>query len=207
MLYSWSSIINIPSGAMLNYNEYDSLLTCYGTTSYNHLLKHISSYYTAEGRDTQDPQWMHHCIMASLTKEVKARVILHSDQYTYRGIPSGPLLLKVIIQETCVDSNATIRHIRENLGGLNVYIRSINSNITTFNQRVMSLLDSLNACGESTNDLLTSLLKGYKAATDHTFTFYIQRKEEQFDDGEPLTPSQLMCFAKNKYITLPDEGR
>ena len=86
-------------------------------------------------------------------------------------------------------------------------MRHVKSDITAFNQHIRSLLDSLHARGETTNDLLTNLFKGYKAATDSSFTLYIQCKEEQFDDGENFTPEQLMNHACNKFITLSNEGR
>jgi hypothetical protein len=145
--------------------------------------------------------------MGSLTTLGKTKIILHSSKYMLAGKPSGPLLLKVIIQETSVNTNASSRHIRDNLTSLDSYMRFAKSDILAFNMHVRSLLDTLHSCGETTNDLLSNLFRGYKAASDSTFTQYIQRKEEQFDDGESITPDQLMQHARNKYVALRDEGR
>jgi hypothetical protein len=46
------------------------------------------------------------------------------------------------------------------------------------NLHVQSLIEALNARGEMTTDLLTSLFKGYKAAKDEKFVEYIEKKEE-----------------------------
>ena len=120
---------------------------------------------------------LYHSIMGSLFKADKTKVIMHSTKYICQGLPSGPMLLKFIVQETCVDSNATTQQIRDSLGNLDSYMRHVKSNITMFNQHVCLLLDSLHAHGETTNNLLTNLFKGYKAATNSTFTLYIQCKE------------------------------
>ena len=125
----------------------------------------------------------------------------------HAGRTSGLLLLKVIIQETSVNSNASSRQIRDNLTFLNSYMRFIKSDILAFNIHVRSLLDTLHAYGETINDLLSNLFRGYKAASNSTFTQYIQRKEEQFDDGDNFTPDQLMQHARNMYVALRDEGR
>ena len=160
------------------------------------------TYMSANGCNAQHAQWMYFCIMGSLTTLGKTKIILHSSKYMLAGRPSGPLLLKVIIHETSMNSNASSKHIRDNLSSLDSYMRFIKSDILAFNMHVRFLLDTLHSCGETTNDLLSN-----KAASDSTFTQYIQRKEVQFDHGESFTPDQLMQHAKNKYVALRDKGR
>ena len=202
-----SFITNIPNNADPENVTHENLLTSYGTVTYNRICNHVASYSNPPQRDAQDSQFMYHCIMASLSKECKSRIILHKHKYMHRGLPSGPMLLKILIQETCMDSQVTTRHIRENLGKLDTYMVSIGSDINKFNDHVLSLLGSLAAHGETTQDLLTNLFKGYKAATDSAFTAYIQHKEEESNDGNAITPNSLMSFARNKFVTLTTEGK
>ena len=117
------------------------------------------------------------------------------SQYKINGFASGNLLSKVIIQESHLDSNAMTTVIRRQLSSLDTYINTISCNITKFNAHVQKLLEGLSARGETTHDLLMNLFKGYQAATDHTFVKYIERKQEEYEDGADMTSLSLMDLA------------
>ena len=70
------------------------------------------------------------------------------------------------------------------------------------NGHMQKLLEGLSARGETMHDLLTNLFKGYQAATDHTFVKYIERKQEEYEDGAEMTSTSLMNLADKKYKTL-----
>jgi len=123
-----------------------------------------------------------------------------------RGFLSGNLLLKIIVRESYLDTNATTANIRKKLSSLDTYILTIGSDITKFNIHVSLLMDSLAARGESTQDLLTNLFKGYQAATDKTFVDYIGRKLEKYEEGEDVTSEALMEQADNKFKLLKESG-
>jgi hypothetical protein len=75
------------------------------------------------------------------------------------------------------------------------------------NDYVTSLHDALLARGEVSNDLLVNLFKGYKASSDRRFVAYIEKKEEDYEDGtNVITPQQLMTLAKNRYEVLMEKG-
>ena len=165
LLYGWGPILNIPVDPSALQHNTSSLLTQYGTISHESLVAHADTYISVNSYNAQHAQWMYHCIMGSLTTMGKTKVILCSSKYMHAGRFSGPLLLKVIIQETSVNSNASFRQIRDNLTSLDSYMRFIKSDILAFNMHVRSLLDTLHSCGETTNDLLSNLFRGYKAAS------------------------------------------
>jgi len=71
---------------------------------------------------------------------------------------------------------------------------------------VKNLVDQLRARGEYTNDLLINLFKGYLSATDKSFTTYIEKKLEAYEEGQDMTADQLMLWARNKYDLLRDKG-
>ena len=71
---------------------------------------------------------------------------------------------------------------------------------------VKNLVDQLRAQGEYTNDLLINLFKGYLSATDKSFTTYIDKKLEAYEEGQDMSADQLMLWARNKYDLLLDKG-
>ena len=140
--------------------------------------------------------------MASLSKVVKTKIVVWEKQYKINGKGSSNLLLKVIIRESHLDSNATTMVIRRQLSSLDTYINTIWCDITKFNAYIQNLLEGLASRGETTNDLLSNLFKGYQAASDHTSVKYINRKQEEYDDGWLLTRLDLMDLADKKYNNL-----
>jgi hypothetical protein len=117
--------------------------------------------------------------MNSISKEGKNKMLIWRQQYTVDDFSSGNLLLKIIIRESHLDTNATTSSIRTKMSNLDSYSMTIGSDITKFNGYVRLFIDSLAARGETSNDLLTNLFKGYEAATDKTFVDYIGRKKER----------------------------
>ena len=89
-------------------------------------------------------------------------------QYKINRKGSGNLLLKIIIPESHLDSNATTMVIHQQLSSLNTYINTIGCDITKFNVYVHNLLKGLALRGETTNNLLSNLFKGYQAVSNHT---------------------------------------
>ena len=60
---------------------------------------------------------------------------------------------------------------------------------------------SLEARGESTNDLLVNVFKGYQMAHDEDFAQFIKRKKDAYNEGADITVASLMDAAENKYKT------
>ena len=76
---------------------------------------------------------------------------------------------------------------------------TINSNIELFNLHVKNAKEGLTARGESVNDLLLKLFKGYKATADTNFVEYMKKKEEAYLEGKGFDADELMQLALNKY--------
>ena len=131
--------------------------------------------------------------MASLSKVGKTDIMVWEKQYKINGKGSGDLLLKIIIQESRLNSNVTTMVICRQLSSLDTYINTIGCDITKLNVYVQNLPEGLDSRGESTNDFLSNLFKGYQAVSDHTFVKYINRKEEEYDNGL-------------SFFTIPDHG-
>ena len=181
------------------------LLTEYGSVTLAQVRACAEAYVFGQTRAAQDSVMLYHCIMNSLGRTGRDKINVWEEEYKFSNPQgtdkrfSGACLLKVVIRESHIDTNATTSHIREQLSSLDFYMPSVNSDIEKFNLHVQTLLEQLAARGETTNDLLTNLFKGYKAVQDKKFVQYIELKEEKYEEGEDMSPQQLMKVALNKY--------
>jgi hypothetical protein len=199
--YDWNAILEIPTGTE-DALEYKHLITNYGEISLEDVKKHAATYVNGAVRAAQDSRMMANCIKKTLTVEARNTITLSKDDYTFNGIISGACLLKVVIQKTIIDSNATTRIIREDLSKLDAYMVTIDSDILKFNDYVQELLESLHARGETTQDLLPNLFKAYANASDKVFVKYIEDKKNEFDEGKDIDGKTLMLLAANKFKTM-----
>ena len=93
------------------------------------------------------------------------------------------LLIKVIIRESFIDTQATTRILREHLSSLPEKLTELKGDIDQLNAFVKLTQDQLAARGETSTDLLANLFKGYLTSRDSTFRRYIEKKQEDYDDG------------------------
>jgi len=106
------------------------------------------------------------------------------------------------------DTRATVTYIRTAMLKLDDYMKTIDSDIEKFNLYVRKLRQNLSATrGESSNNLLVNLFKGYASASDESFTRDIQRKKDAYDKGDDVTEETLMKDTINKFQNLKLEGK
>ena len=79
---------------------------------------------------------------------------------------------------------------------------SVDSDIRVFNQHVRIIRQGLTCRGESIDDLMVHLFRGYLQARDANFRQYLERKKESWEEGTDFTPDELMTWALNKYTLL-----
>jgi hypothetical protein len=91
----------------------------------------------------QDSMMMYHCIWNTLTKVGCNKILVWKQDFTIGTLPSGVLLLKVIIQEAHIDTKGTVRHVCEKISLLNEHIATIAHNINKFNTYVINLVNGL----------------------------------------------------------------
>jgi len=203
---NWDNVIRIlilgpdePVPEELDDQVRPSLLKDYGRITMDQVRQHADRYIGAVCRAAQNSHQLYVCLQNSLTKEARDKVLLNVHEYTVQGRPSGPLLLRMIIRDSHLDTNATTHIIRERLSSLDQHMVAVSSNIEQFNNHVKELLNSLHARGQHTQDLLANLFKAYKCASDRQFVNYIIQKQSTFDEGTDIDPSVLMQLALNKY--------
>ena len=213
--YGWdddvTGVLMIPDDHEDANSELRYLPTHYGEISLEKITLFEKSYLGGTQRSVQDSYMIYKCLMNSLSKEGKMKVEAWEREYHVTNdngtmVPSGNLLLKVIIRESHLDTNATTQSIRMKLSNLDEYIVKIDSDITKFNGYVKLLVNNLAARGKRTEDLLTQLFKGYLAASDKTFVKYINDKMERYEEGEDMHSDTLMQLADNKFRLMKERG-
>ena len=201
IVFDWLNILSIPSQGDVALSK--DLIESYGEISYQDVCNHALTYMHEDTREAQDSFMMYHCLMNSLTDEAQKQVRTRGNvlPFMFGGKGSGPVLLKVIIMVSHVDTRATISSVRTKLSNLDHAMREQDSDIDHFNDYVIGLVSKLHARGEQTQDLLVNLFKGYKACKDAEFVEYIKKKEDLYEEGGQVDYQQLMDWAINKFKT------
>jgi hypothetical protein len=208
--WGWNSppdgILHIPVDAADPNSPTDSLLELYGQIDMERIRRYERTYIHTEVRIAQDTEMMAKCLMASLTEDAVAKIMLVEDEYHIAGEPSGNLLLRIIIRESSLDSNATATVIRTKLSTLEHYMPQVKSNIKEFNTYVKLQLKMLTARGETTNDLLVHLFAAYQKASDKNFREEAKRELKLYERGQAITPHQLMASMEQYWEVLVQKG-
>ena len=202
--FGWDKGIMMIPDPMGGPNKY--LLDHYGSVSMNSIRTHETTYITQPNRDAQDTYLLYECVMNSLSPEAKSKINIWRNDFLVDGHPSGNLLVKVVIRECHLDTNATVASIRQRLASLDIYLPTIDYDIGKLNMYVKTLLDQLAARGETSTDLLSNLFAGYLSAKDRAFVAYIDKKLELYEEGTNISYNQLMLWARQKYDLLRDKG-
>jgi hypothetical protein len=157
-------------------------------------------------KQAQDSFMACQCLLSSLSINFLRIITAESTHYHLPAIvaangpiPSGPLLLKIIIFKAHVDSRATMTFIHTLLTELDDKMIDLNSDIKAFNFFVQAQVKSLAARGETSSDLLVNLFKGYKVADDSEFQDFIRRKENEYKEGHDAGVNNLMTDSVAKY--------
>ena len=211
--YGWDSYVGgilwIPEDTNDPNSELRYLPSEYGRVSLGQIANFEETYLGTQQRVAQDAYMLFKCLMDSLSKEARMKIEAWEDEYIIESnagtkSPSGNLLLKVIIRESHLDTNATTQSIRMKLSNLDDHMMKISSNVTQFNGYVKLLVRSLQARGQKVEALLSHLFKGYLAVSDKNFVKYINDKKDRYEEGIEMHADRLMQLADNKYRLLKE---
>ena len=133
-------IIMIPEEHTNVSTVYKNLITNHGEITLER-VRIFDEYYTNEPSSAaQNAGMLYSCLMASLSKVGKTKIMVWEKQYKINGKGSGNLLLKIIIRESHLNSNATTMVIHQQLSYLDTYINTVGCDITKFNVYVQNLI-------------------------------------------------------------------
>ena len=207
--YGWNrehdGILWIPKQDANGNVTMELITTSYGVVSYDDVRDFEETYIGSETREAQDNNMLYHAIMRSLSKEAKNKILLKKKEYTTDEGPSANLLIKILVRECHLDTNATVSTIRQNLTELDHYMVTVGYDISKFNDHVRVLIEGLETRGETSSDIMVNLFKGYANAKDKLFKEYIRTKKDAYDEAEGVPPfdeNKLMVLAENKYKNM-----
>lgn len=158
-----------PLGDLLN------LLTHHGRFDMDYLEQFSATFITNQSRAAQDNMMIVKCVIASLSLPGFRKIQVWHETWHINGRPAFPLLIKVIIREAYIDTQATTRILRESLSSLPTKLDDFKGDIDQLNSFVKVTQDQLRARNETTSDLLANLFKGYLSSRDQTFRRYIEK--------------------------------
>ena len=183
-----------------------NLLDKYGDVTIEQVRQHVLLYSGVQNRAAQDCVQVFNCVMKSLTHEAINKIKHKQNEYTINGTPSGVMLIKLIVKEAHIDTNATLTRIRNEISNLDEYMIKIEYDVSKFNLHVQELMSQLSSRGAESNELLNNLFKAYSVCNDENFVRYIESRQNNYDDGADITAQELMDSANNKYQVRVDNG-
>jgi hypothetical protein len=207
-IWGWNPIFDIPvTNVITAVTTYHNLLEEYGLIPLASVCAQAQTYYATPTKRAQDSFMLCQSLLSSLTLGFLKLITADANEYHMPSIvardgpvPSGPLLLKLIIAQAHVDSRATVSHIHHSLGKLDKKMIKLDSDIEVFNFYVKAQVKHVSARGEASSDLLVNLFKGYKVANEVEFEDFIKRKQNAYKEGEENTsPNSLMADSLVKY--------
>jgi hypothetical protein len=188
----------------------------FGCLTIDNVKAAANVYLRAPTRNHQASEMLKLLILASIETVIINRLFHRKERHTLNiaaagALPDiredGPSMLLQLIQETTVETRATVSNIQRQLTDLQPIMEESKSNVELFNSKVEDLIDALIARGAPVPELLANLFAGYKTCADKTFVKYVTRKEESFEDGTlTVTATQLMRMALEKFKILESKG-
>jgi YHS domain-containing protein len=163
----------------------------------------------ANDRSTQSSSQMYTFLITSITDGLLGKVISKKEDYTTAtGFQEGPLLLKVIVRISHVDTRAQAGFIRQCLARLSITILTpeYNCNIRKLNEYVIVLEEGLAAGGKASHDTLMNVHAAYMACKDADFVCHAKDEYARWEQGASMTLKEYMDSAGTKYETLLMKG-
>jgi hypothetical protein len=197
---NWEATLAIP----INGVPHD-LARHYGHITLEQVRAHVLTYSGTQTRNAQNAVQIAVCLSSSLTPDARNKLQLETDKFTVHNQVDGLLMFRMIVGLAQIDTRATVSVVRNNLTRLDTKVVELEDNITSLNEFVKSQMAILRARGETTNDLLTNLFKGYRAVKDQSFLRFVERLQDDYNRGQDITPETLMEEAENKYKSLVQE--
>jgi hypothetical protein len=173
---AWEATLTVPvdiddQGAPVPGTENLFLLDHCGEFELEHLQLCSGTCVDEETRQAQDNFQIVTATLNSLSEDANAKVMPCQDEFVPDGTEniSALSLIKVIVRESDIDTNATTMHIRQDSSELDEEFARQACDVIALNTHVKSKLKALRTRGEQTLDLLPNLFKACESAEDEDF--------------------------------------
>ena len=119
----------------------------------------------------------------------------------------GPVLLKMVLDDTFIASHASMFAIKEKFYHLN--LKKYKWNVISMNQDVREKQADLMATGQGANesDLIITLFRAYNTSTNKEFQTEIMFWKHEWSASTFTTAEELMQRADAKYVELKESGQ
>ena len=202
-----NDIINIPTG---NGAETKNLIEHYGVITNDMINDWANANIVNKStRAAQNNYAMYKCLSESISEHLKNAIVTKGVTCSINGNNIAALLFKAIMNDSEINTVATISTIQLQLSRLNEVIlnEEIAGNIIKFNQYVKNKVRELTCRGATYSGLILNLFQAYKSVSDSEFVTYIGTKETSFMHNElQLTDEKLMTIAETDYKIRVEKG-
>jgi hypothetical protein len=177
-----TGVLMIPNNYSSRTGPMTNILEEYGIMNLEKLRDFEETYMATATRLAQDDRLLFQCIYNSISKEGKKKILIWKNDYELKIggklYQSGILLLKVVIRESHLGTNATISMVHHKLSNLDMYMSTIRNDVTKFNGYVKMLVDGLSARGEiRTTCSLTCLRDTALVRISHSWIISAENKK------------------------------
>jgi hypothetical protein len=151
--------------------------------------------------------------------KIKAQILFHFIYGSLGSLPlrkistrleeikqDGPTLLKVVLVDTFVATQAHTFKIKEQLYDLQM--KAFKGNVQTMNQSVREIMVDLQAAGHSfgNDDIMIALFRAYAGSTNDEFKNAVMYWKNEWNNGSLTSAEELMVKADGKYDELKKNG-
>jgi hypothetical protein len=156
----------------------------------------------------QNNTMMSICLAKSLAADAQAKLLTYQNKYTFGGVEYAPLMYKIIMRLTTIDSVATPQMLRNNLQLLGTFAAMVSGDIDKIHSKFDKNYSQLIARGATVDNPIVILFNAYLMVPCHHFKLYICQQHEDYLDGKltTITHKALMTSAKHNFDWLKTKG-
>lgn len=186
-----------------------NLLIDYGTITLQEVIAQRDARLAHDPTTLQEAQpilkakILYHYVYNSLGKVPLRKVATKVDEIK----EDGPTLLKMVLSDTFVATQAHTYHAKEKI--FDLQLKNFKWNVNAMNQMVRETILDLKAAGQmsSESDTILSLFRAYNTASNDEFKNAVMYWKNDWSEGRIATAEQLMLKADSKYDELRQSGQ
>ena len=197
------------------------LVEHYGLIAIDDIKSQAEPFFLSTGakhnqRAAQNNAQCSEMLMNSLTQDAKDQVALYEKEYELDNgagekIVVAPLLYKIIMRLTTLDTKATSKTLRAAIKDLPAVAAAAQGNIDKIHEHFNANYTQLRSRGQDIDDKEDLLFDAYAQVPDDAFRKYMSRKQEDYFDNINDMKDQnwefIMKKAKEKYNALTKDPK
>jgi len=149
------------------------------------------------------------CLMKTLTAGAQAKLLACRSEFTFDDVEYAPMMYKIIMRLTTMDSVATTQSLRENLNNLATFAATVQGDVDKIHEEFDKNYSQIIARGATVDDPIQILFDAYNAVPCYNFKKYIENQENDYLDGKlaGITHDALRKMAKSKFDWLVNKKK